>query len=107
MPKDLAKGKARIVFANIQILLEFHKKILPDIEKSKWVIDDANIAYIENMDLYFSGVEEPRYLPRMFSKHKSSMKKRYGMFCINKPKSDFIQTEHEEFFSVSVKSIFK
>ena len=80
IPKDLKKGKDRIVFANIQALREFHLKILPDIEKC---------------------VEKPSELPKIFSRHKDAMKKRYGMFCINKPKSDYIQSEYEDFFSVS------
>ena len=83
IPKNLKKGKDRIVFANIQALREFHLKILPDIEKC---------------------VEEPSQLPKIFSRHKDAMKKRYGMFCINKPKSDYIQSEYEDFFSVSAAS---
>ena len=80
MPKGLKIGKDKIVFANIQALLEFHERILPDIEKCPG---------------------DPTILPKIFTRNKDAMKRRYGLFCINKPKSDYIQSEFEDYFSVS------
>ena len=80
MPKGLKTGKDKIVFANIQALLEFHERILPDIEKCP---------------------DNPNILPKIFTRNKDAMKRRYGLFCINKPKSDYIQSEFEDYFSVS------
>ena len=82
MPKDLKIGKVRIVFANIKDLLDFHEKeLLPEIEKCP---------------------NDPKQLPKLFARNRDKMKAKYGKFCINKPKSDFIHSQYEDYFSVSV-----
>ncbi len=37
----------------------------------------------------------------LFSTRRDSLKTKYGRFCLNKPKSEYIISEHSEYFTVS------
>ena len=54
--------------------------VLPELEKS---LDDAKI------------------IGNLFIRRKDDLKVKYGKFCINQPKAEFIITEFEAFFNVS------
>ena len=80
MPDGLSEGKDRIVFANSRDILDFHQRsMLPELEKS---LDDINV------------------ITNLFIKRKTSMKDKYGKFCINQPKAEYIVTEFEEYFNL-------
>ena len=55
------------------------RTILPEIEK---VSSDVNIL----LDL--------------FTSRQDSLKTKYGRFCLNKPKSEYIISEHADYFTV-------
>ena len=57
--------------------------MLPELEKSLGSLDTIKVLSI------------------LFTKRKDDMKVKYGKFCINQPKAEFIMSEYEEFFSVS------
>ena len=54
--------------------------MLPELEKS---LDDIKV------------------IANLFTRRKDDMKVKYGKFCINQPKAEFIMTEFEAFFNVS------
>lgn len=41
-------------------------------------------------------------LSKLFVKRKDDMKEKYGKFCINKPKSEYIINEYDAYFNVSI-----
>ena len=53
---------------------------MPEIEKA---MDDVDI------------------LAKLFTKRKDDFKHKYGKFCMNYPKAEFILSEYEEYFNVS------
>jgi hypothetical protein len=79
VPADLAsRNKYRIVFGNVRDLLDYHTKIiLPEIERS---VGNASV------------------LSALFSGRRDSLKSKYGRFCLNKPKSEYVITEQSEYF---------
>ena len=46
-------------------------------------------------------VSDVSILQDLFSTRQDSLKTKYGRFCLNKPKSEYIITEHSEYFTVS------
>ncbi|CDW56496.1 Spectrin and RhoGEF and CRAL TRIO 2 domain contai ning protein [Trichuris trichiura] len=77
LPED-KKGRERIVFANIQQIFEFHKNIFSkEIEKC---LDDYEAA------------------GRAFVKYERRLHM-YVVYCQNKPKSEYLVSEHENFFN--------
>ena len=60
--------------------------ILPELEKS---LDDTDV------------------ITKLFKRRKDDMKVKYGKFCINQPKAEFILTEFDAFFNVSTISYSK
>uniref|UniRef100_A0A5S6QCN5 Non-specific serine/threonine protein kinase n=1 Tax=Trichuris muris TaxID=70415 RepID=A0A5S6QCN5_TRIMR len=77
LPED-KKGRERIVFANIQQIFEFHKNIFSkEIEKC---LDDYEAA------------------GRAFVKYERRLHM-YVVYCQNKPKSEYLVSEHESFFN--------
>ncbi len=45
--------------------------------------------------------EDVTVLLKLFQKRKNDLKEKYGRFCINKPKSEYIISQYEDFFNVS------
>jgi hypothetical protein len=41
-----------------------------------------------------------KVLQELFSTRRDSLKTKYGRFCLNKPKSEYIITEQAEYFTV-------
>ncbi len=82
IPSDLLGGKDRIVFGNIRDIHDFHvRSVLPEIERC---------------------VEDPSVLRRLFENKRDLLKKKYGRFCLNKPKSEYIISQHnDKYFAVS------
>jgi hypothetical protein len=37
----------------------------------------------------------------IFASRRDSLKTKYGRFCLNKPKSEYIISEHSDYFTVS------
>ena len=48
-----------------------------------------------------------KVISTLFTKRKDDMKVKYGKFCINQPKAEFILTEFDAFFNVSTISYSK
>jgi len=47
-------------------------------------------------------VEDPSHLQHLFQSKKDLLKKKYGRFCLNKPKSEYIISQHnDKYFAVS------
>ena len=45
--------------------------------------------------------EDPKRLKRLFKNKKDFMKTKYGRYCLNKPKSEFIISQHnDKYFAV-------
>ena len=59
----------------------FCRIMLPELEKS---LDDINV------------------IANLFIRRKEDMKVKYGKFCINQPKAEFVMAQFEEFFNVSL-----
>ena len=59
---------------------------MPELEKS---LDDTDV------------------ITKLFKRRKDDMKVKYGKFCINQPKAEFILTEFDAFFNVSTISYSK
>ena len=81
IPSDLLHGKDKIVFGNIRAIYDMHKKtVYPALCRS---------------------VDDPRSLRTLFESKRDLLKQKYGRFCINKPKSEFIITQHKDkYFAV-------
>ncbi|TRY61773.1 hypothetical protein TCAL_08466 [Tigriopus californicus] len=81
IPTDLMGGKNRIIFGNIRDIYDFHvRSILPEIEKC---------------------VDDPGRLAYLFESKRDIMKMKYGRYCLNKPKSEYIITQHnDKYFAV-------
>ena len=47
-------------------------------------------------------IGDPSLLRKLFENRKDSLKHKYGRFCINKPKSEHIITEHRKYFIVII-----
>ncbi len=44
---------------------------------------------------------DPRMLRELFESRKDFMKRKYGRFCLNKPKSEYIISQHnDKYFAV-------
>ncbi len=78
MPQDMEGGKDKIVFGNIQQIYEWHKTIFsPELEKC---------------------LSEPSsYIGQLFVKYENRFQM-YVKYCENKPKSEYIVSEHDQFF---------
>uniref|UniRef100_A0A7E4VX50 Rho guanine nucleotide exchange factor 25 n=1 Tax=Panagrellus redivivus TaxID=6233 RepID=A0A7E4VX50_PANRE len=80
LPEDL-QGKDKIIFANIQQILEFHQQIfVKEIEKCLENYQAAGLAFV---------------------KYERRLHSYYVKYCQNKPKSDFLmaQEQFEQFFN--------
>ena len=78
MPQDMEGGKDKIVFGNIQQIYEWHKTTFsPELEKC---------------------LSEPSsYIGQLFVKYEHRFQM-YVKYCENKPKSEYIVSEHDQFF---------
>lgn len=77
MPEDLRNGKDKIIFGNIEMIYEWHRDVLlPEIEKC---------------------AEEPDRLGILFKRYERRLSM-YIIYCQNKPKSEYIVSEHDAYF---------
>jgi len=77
MPEDLRNGKDKIVFGNIEAIYEWHR--------------DCLLAEIEKC------LEEPERLGLLFKRYERRLSM-YIVYCQNKPKSEYIVSEHDSYF---------
>ena len=78
MPQDMEGGKDKIVFGNIQQIYEWHQTIFaPELEKCL--------------------TEPTDYIGRLFTKYENRFQM-YVKYCENKPKSEYIVSEYDEYF---------
>lgn len=80
IPDDLKNGREKIVFGNIEAIYEWHR--------------DCLLAEIEKC------LEEPERLGILFKRYERRLSM-YIVYCQNKPKSEYIVSEHDSFFEVS------
>ena len=80
MPDDLREGKDRMVFGNIEAIYEWHRDF-----------------FIKNLE---KCIENPVELGNLFKKYDRKFQM-YVVYCQNKPKSEFIVSEHvDTYFEV-------
>ncbi|CAG0901712.1 unnamed protein product, partial [Darwinula stevensoni] len=77
MPKDLQEGKGKMVFANLEAIYEWHRDVF-------------SVALEQCID-------KPEDLGSLFQKYERKFQM-YVVYCQNKPKSDYIVSEHIEYF---------
>jgi triple functional domain protein len=78
MPQDMEGGKDKIVFGNILQIYEWHKATFqPELEKCV--------------------TEHSGYIGALFTKYENRFQM-YVKYCENKPKSEYIVSEHDSYF---------